>query len=91
MYQSKVVAALSRTLEHALKTDIKPWIVTTLKKRGPLTDRDLHTLAGWDGIAYSPSGLRTRRHELVTDGKVQRVDNTRLLTGRWASLWDIIR
>lgn len=59
---------------------------------GPATDERLaqHAFAiGWD---ISPSGLRTRRHELALAGHV--VDTgrrERLLSGRLAIVWEAVQ
>jgi hypothetical protein len=61
-----------------------------LRDYGPSTDERLQQLAHDHGIRMSPSGLRTRRHELTALGLV--VDSGRtavLATGRAAIVWEI--
>jgi hypothetical protein len=59
-------------------------------EQGPMTDEQI---AAAVGPAYtSPSGLRTRRKELVAGSLVRDSGRqTRLPSGRWAILWELDR
>lgn len=60
--------------------------ILTFLLQGPKTDCDLERDMAW--MAVSPSGLRTRRAELVKLGKVCDSGQRRvLLTGRKAIVW----
>ena len=59
-------------------------------EHGPMTDEDIASAVG---IAYTtPSGLRTRRRELVDAGLVRDSGRrTRLESGRQAIVWELDR
>jgi hypothetical protein len=60
-----------------------------LRDYGPCTDEELQALAPRDGFLISPSGLRTRRHELVVLGFVKDSGRrTTMSTGRQAIIWE---
>lgn len=61
-----------------------------LRMFGPMTDERLVLMARTTGWNVSPSGLRTRRHELVAAGLVE--DTGRrdtLASGRRAIVWAV--
>jgi hypothetical protein len=63
-------------------------ILTSLRTHGPLTDEQISHVAFEEGWYTSPSGLRTRRSELVEAGLV--VDSTlrhRTVSGRRSIIW----
>ena len=65
-------------------------IMHILNDRGPLTDERIadRYLAQY-GLT-SPSGLRTRRHELVEMGRVEWTgDTAKLTTGRQGRVWKL--
>jgi hypothetical protein len=66
-----------------------------LKRRGPLTDGELVALYPADRTAVTqavqtPSGLRTRRAELVKKGYVTQHSVTKSLTGRQTVKWEAV-
>lgn len=70
-------------------------VLAFLKVRGPMTDTDLvelwqhYRLREWND--QSPSGLRTRRRELVAAGLVRDTGRRqRLDTGRKAIIWEAV-
>jgi hypothetical protein len=63
-------------------------VYDTLRRIGPLTDERL--VQFYEGPKQSPSGIRTRRHELVEGGYVRRTGETVISTGRKASLWGVV-
>lgn len=61
-------------------------ILDVLDEWGPSTDEKIADL--YDGPQASPSGLRTRRSELVRAGKVYDTGRReRLRSGRFAAVW----
>jgi hypothetical protein len=57
---------------------------------GPATDERLVHLAELTALHISPSGLRTRRHELVALGLVQDTGHRAVMdSGRRAILWGV--
>ena len=61
-------------------------ILNLLEVHGPMTDEDIARL--YDGPRSSPSGLRTRRSELVRAGRVVDTGHrARLSTGRHGIVW----
>jgi hypothetical protein len=66
------------------------WVYMALNELGSATDEQLNAFARRMGYPISPSGLRTRRSELVGLGLV--VDSgqrQRLASGRRAILWQV--
>lgn len=62
--------------------------VLALLREGPATDQHLATRAYERGLTISPSGLRSRRHELVDAGLVEDTGlRERLPSGRHAAVW----
>lgn len=79
---------------HAAAASVEPDVITALRarvllelrRRGPMDDTQL--VAAIQPEGYSPSGIRTRRSELVDQGHV--VDSgvrQKLLSGRFAIVW----
>lgn len=65
-------------------------VLAILREYGPLTDTGIAVAAHAERVAQSPSGLRTRRAELVALGKV--ADSGRreqLPTGRNSIVWTV--
>ena len=62
-------AAAGITTNRLRESQKEVWAL--FRKYGPMDDRELVRLADKDGIRQSPSGLRTRRRELQTMGKVR--------------------
>jgi len=59
-------------------------------EHGPMTDLDLGNV--YDGPPQSPSGLRTRRSELVGRGLLEDAGTRKRLTsGRYAIVWRVVR
>lgn len=77
-------------------TAARQWILRTIQLLGPCTDeriavhhRNTELAAGW--VAMSPSGLRTRRSELVALGLVRNTGKREsMATGRLAILWEVV-
>jgi predicted ArsR family transcriptional regulator len=84
--------AAARTVRRTQSARIRAVILHLLRDHGPQTDAELadayDSLPGGPGV--SPSGLRTRRCELVRQGLV--VDSggrVRLESGRTAIVWEL--
>lgn len=61
-----------------------------LRVYGPTTDETLMRLANMTGLHISPSGLRTRRHELVALGLVHDTGvRVPLASGRMGICWGV--
>jgi hypothetical protein len=73
-------------------TEIRPRqqaILDHLADHGPQTDEEIALF--YKGVRQSPSGLRTRRCELVEMGLVvDSGDRRRMASGRMAIVWDIV-
>lgn len=66
-------------------------VLGLLRTYGPSTDEQLAALATMAGVVMSPSGLRTRRHELVTLALVEPSGEQRVMsTGRRALVWQAV-
>jgi predicted ArsR family transcriptional regulator len=65
-------------------------ILRVLMNVGPMTDEQIAMAVG---SAYtSPSGLRTRRKELVAAGRIRDSGRReRMDSGRWAIVWELDR
>ena len=73
-------------------TEMHGRILRLLDVMGPCTDE---RLAAWYADQFddpfTPSGLRTRRHELVEMGRVEWTgDTARLTTGRQGRVWRLV-
>ena len=70
------------------------WIYTTLMRFGPMTDEQIAqrwAMAPLLGVKVSPSGLRTRRDELVPLGRVRDSGRkSRMQSGRQAIVWEAV-
>ena len=66
-------------------------VINLFHRYGPMTDAELLEAADRLSVKQSPSGLRTRRNELVAKG-VLRFTGTfkRLHTGRRARIWEAL-
>lgn len=65
--------------------------VLALLREGPATDHALADRAYRRGVTISPSGLRSRRSELVDAGLVEDTGlRERLPSGRHAAVWRVI-
>lgn len=63
-------------------------IINLLRMFGPMTDDRIWDYAQDSTVLVSPSGLRTRRHELVTLGLVEDSgERATLSTGRRSIIW----
>lgn len=77
-------------------TKQRSFVLNVLRLLGPMTDEELVRratgMAEWqeDQVRVSPSGVRTRRHELVAQGQV-RDTGQRVTTrsGRRAIVWEV--
>lgn len=66
-------------------------LLDVLANLGPSTDEGIALAAAAISWPISPSGLRTRRHELVELGLVYPTgEERRLVTGRWAKVWAVV-
>lgn len=66
-------------------------VLKVLREFGPLTDMGISRWSHKFGIRQSPSGLRTRRKELVNKGLVEWTGRwERLPSGRRARVWRVI-
>ena len=64
-------------------------VINLLKAYGPMTDEKLVTFAYHAGM--SPSGIRTRRSELVAKGLVEYAGYKQVMsTGRMARVWKAV-
>ena len=81
---------------HAAAESIKPdalratqaAVLDAVRRHGPLTDTRLISVAAVERWKMSPSGLRTRRTELVDRGLVYDTGSrVRLKSGRMSTLW----
>ena len=85
----------ARTVRRRLCEQVRAGVVRLLEKYGPMTDEDIAEWWTDPGFAdvfpvVSSSGLRTRRAELVTEGRVVETGERRRLTsGRRAIVWGI--
>lgn len=83
----------ARTVRRRLCEQVRAEVAALLEKYGPLTDEDIaewwtDPVLGATLPVVSPSGLRTRRAELVTAGKVVDTgERRRLASGRRAIVW----
>ena len=81
--------AAARSVNMDRLRDTQRAIVTLLAMRGGMTDDEIS--AAWNETMseqVSPSGLRTRRSELVTLGRIKDSNERRkLATGRSAIVW----
>lgn len=70
-------------------------VLSLIEKHGPmddveLVDRYVEAVAAETLHVQSPSGIRTRRHELVEAGRLRDSGRkTRLETGRYAIVWEL--
>jgi hypothetical protein len=76
------------------KSLVQERIMSELIRRGPMTDEELACVwAGFEDrvLMCSPSGLRTRRSELVTRGEVTDSGaRVKMESGRWAIKWKAV-
>lgn len=82
-------AAAASVSEHTM-TITKERLVMVIWARGPITDYDIESVyrSVWPDQLVSSSGLRTRRAELVADGRVTKTgDLVTLPSGRRADQW----
>lgn len=65
-------------------------VLVFLRRHGAMCDADL--VARYDGTpSQSPSGLRTRRKELLTRGLVADTGTQTLMpSGRWSTVWGAV-
>ena len=57
--------------------------------RTPRTDEELYVKLRFIGVNVSPSGARSRRAELVAQGKVAKVGQGRTEAGRKCAVWGV--
>lgn len=84
------------SIGEATLRESQSWVLAVLAYTGPATDEklvsDYCSLADrWDHIPpQSPSGIRTRRHELVGMGKIRDTGTRAALhSGRNATVWAV--
>jgi hypothetical protein len=81
-------AAAASITEQQL-TDGQRAVLQTLRRIGPAIDPQI--VASYVGPWQSPSGLRTRRHELVERGLVRDTERrVKLPSGRQAIVWEAV-
>lgn len=81
--------AAARSLKSEAIRRLRLIVYDTLKERGPMHDTDL--VAILEPTGYSPSGIRTRRCELVTAGRVMDTGKRVVLPShREAILWGVV-
>lgn len=69
--------------------DKRKAVLSVIRRHGPVSDEDIATLYPDHAPEQSPSGLRTRRSELVKMGLVRWSGaHTTMDTGRRARLWE---
>ena len=67
-------------------------VLSILRRFGPLTDEAIAYRAHDVGIVQSPSGLRTRRRELVDLGLVLDTGRrAKTVSGRSTAIWEAVR
>lgn len=85
--------AAAASVTRDTRTETQRALVRLLRRYGPMTDAELaerYYLATKGQPACSPSGLRTRRSELVRDGFVVDTGKRRTLnSGRKAIVWGL--
>jgi len=65
-------------------------VLRLFRRYGPMADGDLLLYADKEGVRQSPSGLRTRRKELVVRGRLRDTgQRVRLESGRRSIVWGI--
>lgn len=65
-------------------------VLGVLEQHAPLPDHALVPLVQHvANVRMSSSGIRSRRAELVEQGKVKQVDTVKMPSGREAAVWDL--
>lgn len=78
----------ARSISSARLRASQVYVLTLFKELGPMTDESLLECA--ERGVQSPSGLRTRRAELVELGLLRDSERrARLRSGRWAIVWEV--
>jgi hypothetical protein len=66
-------------------------VFVTLRDYGPLADHALVPIMQHEvGIHQSSSGIRSRRSELVSQGRVKAVSTMTMPSGRESAVWDVV-
>jgi len=82
----------ARSLTDEDISDTQREILEVFAVIGPMTDEELIEMAETMGMRRSPSGIRTRRNELVETGIVEDTGQRRpTRSGRQAVVWDLKR
>lgn len=85
--------AAASSVTRDTRSETQRALVRLLRRYGPMTDAEIaerYYIATKHAPACSPSGLRTRRSELVRDGHVVDTGKRRTLTsGRKAIVWGL--
>jgi hypothetical protein len=65
-------------------------VLSLFRCHGPMTDEEVSYAAKREGVIQSPSGLRTRRRELVDLGLLQASSRrSRTASGRSTIIWEV--
>lgn len=72
-------------------TETQAWILGSLSAQGAATDETLFARARAEGFRISPSGLRSRRSELVALQRVQACGEGTTAAGRKCAIWAVSR
>lgn len=83
------------TQKQVTLTTAQAALLDFMDRRGPMTDAEIVALYHEDTKAVvwatqTPSGLRTRRSELVKKGLVQMNSTQKSLSGRNTTKWEVV-
>ena len=79
----------ARLIDNDVLTDNQKEVLQILTTCGDLTDKGILNIATDAGTQQSPSGLRTRRNELVKEGYVTQTD-TVVVDNRTHKVWGTV-
>lgn len=78
-----------RSLKAESVSRVQAAILAALRRLGPSTDENIYRALLRREIIVTPSGLRTRRSELVKLGRVKAAGTTTNSRGRTVTLWSL--